>query len=116
MLQVNGQPEFPALYLTGNACAPASIDVATLIDPFTTVPPGSDTLYFSDPACTIPHPNPHNITVTDTVYIVIATNTTPVCSDTAIALITLSTAGNLIANQDILNYSILVLWVAIPLH
>ncbi|MBK6330553.1 MAG: T9SS type A sorting domain-containing protein [Bacteroidetes bacterium] len=106
MLQVNGQPEFPALYLTGNACAPASIDVATLIDPFTTVPPGSDTLYFSDPACTIPHPNPHNITVTDTVYIVIATNTTPVCSDTAIALITLSTAGNLIANQDILNYSI----------
>ncbi|MBK7587545.1 MAG: hypothetical protein IPI22_04055 [Bacteroidetes bacterium] len=30
--------------------------------------------------------------------------------DTAIALITLSTAGNLIANQDILNYSILVLW------
>ncbi|MBK7586954.1 MAG: hypothetical protein IPI22_00780 [Bacteroidetes bacterium] len=106
MLQVNGQPEFPALYLTGNACAPASIDVATLIDPFTTVPPGSDTLYFSDPACTIPHPNPHNITVTDTVYIVIATNTIPVCSDTAIALITLSTAGNLIANQDILNYSI----------
>jgi hypothetical protein len=106
MLQVNGQPEFPALYLTGNACAPASIDVATLIDPFTTVPPGSDTLYFTDPACTIPHPNPHNITVTDTVYIVIATNTIPVCSDTAIALITLSTAGNLIANQDILNYSI----------
>lgn len=105
-LQVNGQPEFPALYLTGNACAPASIDVATLIDPFTTVPPGSDTLYFSDAACTIPYPNPHNVTVTDTVYIVIATNTVPVCADTAIALIELSTAGALIANQDILNYSI----------
>ena len=106
LLKVNGQPEFPALYITGSACAPASIDVATLIDPFTTVPPGSDTLYFSDPACTIPHPNPHNITASDTVYIVIATNTIPVCADTAIALIDLSTAGALIANQDILNYSI----------
>ena len=106
VLQVNPQPEFPALYVTGNACAPASIDVATLIDPFATVPPGTDTLYFSDAACTIPHPNPHNVTVSDTVYIVLATNTVPVCADTAIALIELSTAGALIANQDILNYSI----------
>ena len=105
-LQVHGQPEFPALYVSGNACAPASIDVATLIDPFATVPPGSDTLYYADAACTIPHPNPHNVTVTDTVYIVIATNTTPVCADTCIALIELSTAGTMIASQDILNFSI----------
>lgn len=106
MLEVIPQPYFPGNILVGSVCAPASIDVANLIDPFTTVPPGSDTLYYSDAACTIPHPNPHNITITDTVYIVIATNTTPVCADTAVAYIDISTAGTLIANQDILNYSL----------
>ena len=106
MLEVHPQPEFPALYVTGNVCAPATIDVASLIDPLTTAPPGSDTLYYSDAACTIPHPNPHNVATSDTVYIVIATNTIPVCADTAIALIDVSTAGAMIANQDPLNYSI----------
>ncbi|MCC6448903.1 MAG: T9SS type A sorting domain-containing protein [Chitinophagaceae bacterium] len=106
MLQVHPQPEFPALYVTGNVCAPGTIDIASLIDPLTTAPPGSDTLYYSDAACTIPHPNPHNISVSDTVYIVIATNTIPVCADTAIALVEVSTAGTMIANQDPLNYSI----------
>jgi hypothetical protein len=107
LLQVNGQPEFPSPYVTGFACAPASIDVANLINPFSTVPVGADTLYYSDAAYTIPHPNPHAITSQDTVYMVFATNTNPVCADSAIAYVDILPADNKITAQDpTFNYSI----------
>ncbi|MBL7765054.1 MAG: T9SS type A sorting domain-containing protein [Chitinophagaceae bacterium] len=105
-LKVNTLPEFPSPILPpGFACAPNSIDVASLINPFST--PGDDTLYYSDAACTIPHPNPHAINTVDTVYIVFVTNTTPACSDTAMAYVDVLPASNYIASQDIqFNYSV----------
>jgi hypothetical protein len=99
LLQVNSLPEFPNTVITGFACAPNSIDVATLINPFSTSPVGTDTLYYEDAAYTMPHPNPHNITSADTVYMVFATNTNPVCSDTALAYIDIVPANNFISGQ-----------------
>ncbi|MBL7765052.1 MAG: T9SS type A sorting domain-containing protein [Chitinophagaceae bacterium] len=107
LLQVNNVPEFTASLLSGNACAPSSIDVASLINQFSTVPSGTDTLYFEDPGFTIPHPNPHAISTVDTVYMVFVTNTIPACSDTAVAYIDIAPATNNIANQDVqFNYSV----------
>jgi hypothetical protein len=99
LLQVNSLPEFPSPVLTGFTCAPNSIDVANLIDPFSTTPSGTDTLYYEDPAYTIPHPNPHTVGVADTVYMVFATNTTPICSDTAVAYIDIIPANNYLSGQ-----------------
>jgi hypothetical protein len=99
LLQVNSLPEFPSPVLTGFACAPNAIDVKNLIDPLSTSPAGTDTLYYSDPAFTIPHPNPTSITAADTVYMVFATNTNPVCSDTAIAYVDIIPANNYISGQ-----------------
>jgi len=99
LLQVNSLPEFPNTLITGFACAPNAIDVATLINPFSTTPVGTDTLYYEDAAYTMPHPNPHNITSADTVYMVFATNTNPVCSDTALAYIDIVQANNFISGQ-----------------
>jgi hypothetical protein len=99
LLEVLGLPEFPSPVLTGFACAPGAIDVTNLIDPLSTTPVGTDTLYYSDPAFTIPHPNPNNITAADTVYMVFATNTNPVCSDTAIAYVDIIPANNYISGQ-----------------
>jgi hypothetical protein len=105
-LVVNTLPDFTAGFLTGFACAPASIDVASLINPFATIPAGSDTLYYEDPAFSVLHPNPHTIGQPDTVYMVIATTTNPVCSDTAIAYIDVQGGTNHIASQDItFNFS-----------
>jgi hypothetical protein len=105
-LVVNTLPDFTAGFLTGFACAPASIDVASLINPFATIPAGSDTLYYEDPAFSVLHPNPHSIGQPDTVYMVIATTTNPVCSDTAIAYIDVQGGTNHIASQDItFNFS-----------
>jgi len=106
LLQVNSLPEFPSSVITGFACAPNAVDVATLINPFSTSPVGTDTLYYNDATFTTLHPNPHNVTVTDTVYVVFATNTNPVCSDTAVAYIDVVPANNYISGQVIgLNYS-----------
>jgi hypothetical protein len=99
LLQVNSLPEFPSSVVTGFACAPGSIDVSTLINPFSTAPLGTDTLYYDDATFTTLHPNPTNITTTDTVYMVFATNTNPVCSDTAVAYVDILQAGNLISAQ-----------------
>ncbi|MBU3676552.1 MAG: T9SS type A sorting domain-containing protein, partial [Chitinophagaceae bacterium] len=108
LLKVNSQPDFPSPVLPpGFACSPASIDVATLINPFSTVPPGTDTLYYENPAYTIPHPNPHNITTADTVYLVFKTSSVPSCSDSAIAFIQVVPQNNFISGQDVsFNYSI----------
>lgn len=102
LLKVYNTPEFVSNPLLGNACAPSSIDVASLINPFTTTV-GADTLYFSDQACTIPHPNPHAIYTQDTVYMVLVTPTTPSCSDTTSAIVEIVPASNWIINQDTLG-------------
>jgi hypothetical protein len=81
------------------------IDVVSLINPFSTIPPGSDTTYFSDEFCTIPHPNPHLICSADTVYMIVKTNTNPSCADTAAAVLDLSPGSFLIANQTNANTS-----------
>jgi hypothetical protein len=105
LLDVVSKPEFISSPLYGNACAPNSVDVSTMINPFTTTA-GADTLYYSDALCTIPHPNPQAIFAADTVYLVLATNSIPVCSDTAVAIIDIQAASNFIANQDTTsNYS-----------
>jgi hypothetical protein len=100
LLQVNSLPEFPTPVLTGFTCVPGCINVASLMNPFGTTPPGTDTLFFSDPAYSIPHPNPYLICNTDTVYIMLATNTNPTCTDSAAAYIDVSPPSNLIAGQD----------------
>ena len=105
LLKVNSIPQFISSPLVGNACAPSCIDVASLINPFTTTA-GADTLYYSDPACTIPYPNPHCIFVADTVYMVLVTNTNPYCADTAEAQINIVPSTNFIVNQDTMgNFS-----------
>ena len=107
LLKVNSQPEFPTPVVSGFACAPGSIDAADLINPFSTVPPGTDTLYYENSAYTIPHPNPHNISTADTVYMVFKTNSTPYCADSAIALVQVIPQNNNISGQDItFNYSV----------
>jgi hypothetical protein len=108
LVQVHSQPEIFPQALSGFACAPNSINVTDLIDPFSTSPTGTDTLYFADASCTIPYAgNPLAISSADTLYIVFATNTTPVCADTVQAIIDISQGGSLIVNQDpVLNYSI----------
>lgn len=106
LLSVSPVPQFTSSPLLGNACAPSAIDVASLINPFTTTA-GADTLYYNDNTFTTLHPNPHAIYTPDTVYMVLATNTIPVCSDTAVAYINIIPSSNYIANQDIIaNYSI----------
>ncbi len=103
ILEVNTQPEIPFSPLFGSACAPASIDVASLINSGSTIPFGSDTLFYTNASCTIAHPNPHTITGVDTVYIVVNTGTTPACLDTAVAYINIAALGNKIVNQDVLG-------------
>lgn len=106
LLQVNSVPQFISSPLSGSVCYPNSMDVASLINPFTTTA-GADTLYFDDPACTIPSVNPHAIVVPDTVYMVLVTNTIPACSDTATAIVDILPASNYIVNQDTTgNFSI----------
>jgi len=100
LLKVNAVPQFISSPLYGYACAPNSIDAASLINPFTTTS-GADTLYFQDPGCTIPFVNPHTIFTQDTVFMVLVTNTMPYCSDTATAYIDIIPATDYIVSQNI---------------
>ncbi|MBL7774276.1 MAG: T9SS type A sorting domain-containing protein [Chitinophagaceae bacterium] len=100
LLVVHQTPQFFSDPYDKTVCSPASIDAANVIDIFSTSPPGTDTLYYEDAACTIPHPNPHNITASDTVYIVFKTNTQPFCTDTALATFNLLIPDGSIASQD----------------
>ncbi|MBK7762135.1 MAG: T9SS type A sorting domain-containing protein [Bacteroidetes bacterium] len=105
-LQVHQKPMFSAPLVSGSACLPDYIDAASLIDPFSFVTPGTDTLYYDDIGLTTLHPNPHAITAVDTVYIVFETNTTPACYDTSTAQINVMPANHFIVNQDtVLNFS-----------
>lgn len=84
----------------GLICSPATLDAANLINyNFSVIPSNSTITYWSNAACTIPHPNPSNITTAGSVYFVVATNTSPSCKDTAEGIINISAATNNIANQ-----------------
>jgi hypothetical protein len=107
ILEVIPKPDFASNNLTGFACVPSCMDAALLINPFSTVPFGTDTLYYEDNGFSIPHSNPHSICQADTVYMVFLTNTNPGCSDSAIAYIDVSNGGNEIIGQATPgNYSI----------
>jgi Secretion system C-terminal sorting domain len=103
-ITVNSRPDIQPEPMFGLTCN--CIDVVSLINPFSTIPLGSDTTYFSNPACTITHPNPHVICTADSVYIIVKTNTTPSCADTAEAFVDLSPGSSMIANQTSNNTSI----------
>ncbi|HNF71573.1 MAG TPA: hypothetical protein PLP34_04115, partial [Chitinophagaceae bacterium] len=106
-LQVFPKPDFGAASVNAFACIPDFVDAAQLIDPFSLVPPGTDTLYFEDALYSIPHLNPHWITTVDTVYILFETNSIPVCRDSAIAYVNVMPMNNYIVNQDtLLNFSV----------
>lgn len=106
ILQVNSKPDFGNTVLTGSACAPNCLNVGNLINPFALIPPGTDTLYFENPALTIPHPNPNSICISDTVYMILQTSDIPSCTDTAAAYVSIGGGSNHIANQDIqFNFS-----------
>ncbi len=101
LLFVNPKPDFTTQVFTGFSCAPGSIDVSSLLNPFSTIPPGTDTFYFSDPLMTIPYPNPFSVNIADTIYMLFSTNTSPACADTAEAYINIVPLSGYIASQDI---------------
>ncbi len=100
VLNVNAKPDFPTTLITVSDCAPVSVNALDWIDPFSTVPLGTDTLFFADPGLTQPFVNPSNITTSDTVYMVFQTNTTPACMDTTELVVTIIPVNNYIAGQD----------------
>lgn len=103
-LQVSSIPVFtPSNIYSGFACAPSSVDVASLISLFSLTP--TDTTYWQDAAHTLPFPNPHAISVMDTVYVVATTNDSAACTATATAYIDVLPATTLIANQAAGNFS-----------
>lgn len=106
-LLVHEKPEFVSALVSGAVCQPDYIDAALLIDPFSTVTPGTDTLFFEDPMYLNPHPNPHMVSTNDTVYMLFVTNTTPACMDSSEAIINVFPLNNYIVNQDTnFNFSI----------
>lgn len=105
IVEVHSLPDVQMVSQNGSICVPNSIDVNSLINPFSTFPTGSDTLFFQDAACMIPYPNPHAISISDSIYIVAITNTIPACSDTNAALVILSGADSLLVNQTSFNIS-----------
>lgn len=100
VLIVHILPQFAQDPYNVTLCAPATVNVADSISLFSVSPPGTDTLYYEDAACTQIHPNPHAINVSDTVWIVFKTNTQPFCTDTAVAYVNLLYPNGSIANQD----------------
>lgn len=106
-LVVYDKPDFVNPLVSTSICQPGYLDATSLIDPFSTSPPGTDTLYFEDPGYSIYHPNPHNILSTDTVYMLFVTNTTPACKDSSMAILNVFPLNNFIVNQDTtFNFSI----------
>jgi hypothetical protein len=103
-LTVNSNPDIQPEPMFGLTCN--CLDVVSLINPFSFVPAGSDTLYYEDASCTALHPNPHVVCTSDTVYVVVKTSSNPSCADTATAFIDLSAGSAMIANQDPGNFTI----------
>lgn len=106
ILTVHPKPEFGNQILTGSVCAPNCINTGALINPFALVPSGSDTLYYADPGFSVLHPNPYSVCASDTVYMILETNTMPACRDTAEAYLAVMGGTNHIAGQDVnFNFS-----------
>lgn len=101
VLTVTPKPDFVSNLVDANACSPITLDASSLINPFCTVPLGTDTLFFSDSLYTIPFVNPHSISVADTVYVLFVTNTLPACKDSLVEHINIQPYSNYIANQDL---------------
>jgi GEVED domain/Secretion system C-terminal sorting domain len=114
IVQVNSLPDIQLISNNGLVCAPNTIDISTLINPFSLFPPGSDTLYYADSPFTLPYPNPHSIAINDSVYIVAITNTLPACTDTAIAIATIGGLDSSIVNQSVFNISDCTAAIPIP--
>lgn len=107
VLTVNEKPDFTTPLFTGFACAPDAVDITNLLNPFSTVPIGTDTLYFEDSNYTIPYLNPYSVSTADTIYMMFQTNSTPACSDSAEVYINVVPMSGYIAAQDTqFNYSI----------
>lgn len=105
VVEVNSLPDIQLISNVGLACIPNSIDITSLINPFSSFPAGTDTLFFSDPACTLPYPNPMAITSNDSVYIVAVTNAVPACKDTILATVQIGGTDSFIVNQNTFNAS-----------
>jgi len=104
-LEVVSIPQFSLPIYTGFACAPNAIDISSLINIFP--PTQLDTLYFEDPAFTIPYTgNPHSILVADSLYMIVQTTNSAACKDSATAYIDVLPATNSIASQDPGNFSV----------
>ena len=105
LLEVISIPQFSLPIYTGFACAPNAIDISSLINIFP--PTQLDTLYFEDPAFTIPYTgNPHSILVADSLYMIVQTTNSAACKDSATAYIDVLPATNSIASQDPGNFSV----------
>lgn len=102
---VNNSPEIALLTNSPIICAPNVGNILDYINPFSFSPPTTDTFYFQDGACTQPYVNPFLLNTTDSIYVVMATNTSPVCADTVGLLVDVSTSSNLIVNQNNFNIS-----------
>ncbi len=103
-LDVSSIPQFSLPIYSGFACAPNAIDISSLVNIFP--PTGNDTLYFDDPAFTIPYTgNPHSIDTLDEVYVIVKTSNSAACADSATAYIDVLAATNNIANQNAGNFS-----------
>lgn len=105
MLEVSSIPEFiPASIYQGFACAPNSINLASVIGVSSLN--AVDTFYYDNPSYTIPYTgNPYAISTADTVYMIIKTANSAACADSAVAYIDVLPATSLIANQAVGNYS-----------
>ncbi|HPI55605.1 MAG TPA: hypothetical protein PLU10_12985, partial [Chitinophagaceae bacterium] len=97
LLFVSAKPEFNPSVVSSSVCSPGVSFLPNLIGSFSTVPVGTDTLYFADAACTIPQ-SP-TVTTSGNYYMVFETNSTPACYDTAEAIITITPSTNEIVNQ-----------------
>lgn len=106
LLFVYDKPDFTSSVIPAFECAPNSINLLSYLN-VSNNPMGTDTLYFEDAAYTTPYANPTNITTADTVYLILQTNTTPACADSATAYVNIVPVSNYIVSQDTqFNYSI----------
>jgi hypothetical protein len=88
----------------GLVCSPASLNAANLINyNFSIIPTNSTISYWANAQCTVPHPNPTAITTAGSVYILVATNTSPSCTDTAEGIVNISAATAQIVNQQFIG-------------
>lgn len=88
----------------GLVCQPASLNAFNLLyTSVSTIPSTATITYWANAACTIPHPNPTNITAPGNVYIVVNNTASPGCADTVTGIVNIGATTNTIVNQQYLN-------------